>query len=96
MSTCPPLAPPLSPELVQLRKIEFPPTFIERMLAAAVQIQSNQAEESLQVVIMRSWACDQLRCVPLSCCPAVGSGGEQWRVQQRAERRGTGTRSRRV
>eukprot|EP00802_Teleaulax_amphioxeia_P007259 Tamp_07265.p1 GENE.Tamp_07265~~Tamp_07265.p1 ORF type:complete len:383 (-),score=109.13 Tamp_07265:1354-2502(-) len=35
-------------ELVQLRKIEFPPTFIERMLAAAVQIQSNQAEESLQ------------------------------------------------
>jgi len=35
-------------ETLQLRKIEFPPTFVERMLAAAVQIQTNQAEESLQ------------------------------------------------
>mmetsp|Transcript_67941 Transcript_67941/g.99395 ORF Transcript_67941/g.99395 Transcript_67941/m.99395 type:complete len:375 (-) Transcript_67941:312-1436(-) len=35
--------------LLQLRKVQFPPYFIERMLAAAVQTHSNQAEESLQV-----------------------------------------------
>jgi len=35
-------------ELVQLRKIEFPQSYIERMLAAAVQIQSNQAESYKQ------------------------------------------------
>ena len=37
--------------LVQLRLIKFPPTYVERMLAAAVQTQTNQAEESLQVFV---------------------------------------------
>mmetsp|Transcript_1947 Transcript_1947/g.4910 ORF Transcript_1947/g.4910 Transcript_1947/m.4910 type:complete len:375 (-) Transcript_1947:273-1397(-) len=35
-------------DTLQLRRIDFPPSFVERMLAAAVQIQTNQAEESLQ------------------------------------------------
>mmetsp|Transcript_23896 Transcript_23896/g.59996 ORF Transcript_23896/g.59996 Transcript_23896/m.59996 type:complete len:374 (+) Transcript_23896:260-1381(+) len=35
-------------DTLQLRHIEFPSSFVERMLAAAVQIQTNQAEESLQ------------------------------------------------
>ena len=33
---------------LQLRAIQFPQTFVDRMLAAAVQIQTNQAEESKQ------------------------------------------------
>lgn len=35
-------------KLLQLRKVSFPATYVQRMLAAAVQIQSNQAEESRQ------------------------------------------------
>ena len=34
---------------LQLGYVKFPQTYIDRMLAAAVQIQSNQAEESRQV-----------------------------------------------